>query len=70
TDAGEYGEVVSPDTDSVSAYDIACSSAYLAADIVSIFGSRPKEGETQHTRPVRERKNRQKDDRDGPVMSM
>ncbi|MBR5039832.1 MAG: hypothetical protein IKX68_01790, partial [Clostridiales bacterium] len=70
TDAGEYGEVVSPDTDSVSAYDIACSSAYLAADIVSIFGSRPKEGETPHTRPVRERKNRQKDDRDGPVMSM
>ena len=70
TDAGEYGEVVSPDTDSVSAYDIVSSSAYLAADIVSIFGSRPKEGETPHTRPVRERKNRQKDDRDGPVMSM
>lgn len=69
-DAGEYGETVSPDTDSVSAHDIACSSAYLAADIVSIFGSRPKEGETPHTRPVRERKNRQKDDRDGPVMSM
>ena len=69
-DAGEYGETVSPDTDSVSAYDIACSSAYLAADIVSIFGSSPKEGETPHTRPVRERKNRQKDDREGPVMSM
>ena len=70
TDAGEYGEVVSPDTDSVSAYDIACSSAYLAADIVSIFDSQPRKDETPHPRPVRERKNRQKDDRDGPVMSM
>ena len=69
-DAGEYGEIVSPDPDSVSAYDIACSSAYLAADIVNIFDSRPKEGETSHLRTVRERKNRQKDDRDGPVMSM
>ncbi len=69
-DAGEYGETVSPDTDSVSAYDIACSSAYLAADIMSIFDSKPKEDETPHPHPVRERKNRQKDDRDGPVMSM
>ena len=69
-DAGEYGETVSPDTDSVSAYDITCSSAYLAADIVSIFDSRPREDEISHPRPVRERKNRQKDDRDGPVMSM
>ncbi len=69
-DAGEYGETVSPDTDSVSAYDIACSSAYLAADIMSIFDSQPKEDETPHPHPVRERKNRQKDDRDGPVMSM
>ena len=69
-DAGEYGETVSPDTDSVSAYDITCSSAYLAADIVSIFDSRPGEDEISHPRPVRERKNRQKDDRDGPVMSM
>ena len=69
-DAGEYGEIVSPDPDSVSAYDIACSSAYLAADIVSIFDSKPKEDETPQPHPVRERKNRQKDDRDGPVMSM
>ena len=69
-DAGEYGEIVSPDPDSVSAYDIACSSAYLAADIMSIFDSQPKEDETPHPHPVRERKNRQKDDRDGPVMSM
>jgi len=69
-DAGEYGETVSPDTDSVSAYDIACSSAYLAADIMSIFDSKPNEDETPHPHPVRERKNRQKDDRDGPVMSM
>ena len=70
TDAGEYGEFVSPDSDSMSSYDVACSSAYLAADIVSIFDSRPREDETSHPRPVRERKNRQKDDRDGPVMSM
>ena len=69
-DAGEYGEIVSPDPDSVSAYDIACSSAYLAADIVSIFDSKLKEDETPQPHPVRERKNRQKDDRDGPVMSM
>ncbi|MBQ5966830.1 MAG: relaxase/mobilization nuclease domain-containing protein [Clostridiales bacterium] len=69
-DAGEYGETVSPDTDAFSAYDIACSSAYLAADIMSIFDSQPKEDETPHPHPVRERKNRQKDDRDGPVMSM
>ena len=69
-DAGEYGETVSPDTDSVSAYDIACSSAYLAADIMSIFDSKPNEDETPQPHPVRERKNRQKDDRDGPVMSM
>ena len=69
-DAGEYGETVSPDPDAVSAYDIACSSAYLAADIVSIFDSKPKEDETPQPHPVRERKNRQKDDRDGPVMSM
>jgi len=69
-DAGEYGEIVSPDPDSVSAYDIACSSAYLAADIVSIFDSKSKEDETPQPHPVRERKNRQKDDRDGPVMSM
>lgn len=69
-DAGEYGEIVSPDTDSVSAYDIVSSSAYLAADIMSIFDSKPKEDETPQPHPVRERKNRQKDDRDGPVMSM
>lgn len=69
-DAGEYGETVSPDTDSVSAYDIVSSSAYLAADIMSIFDSQPKEDETPQPHPVRERKNRQKDDRDGPVMSM
>ncbi len=69
-DAGEHREIVSPDPDSVSAYDIACSSAYLAADIVSIFDSKPKEDETPQPHPVRERKNRQKDDRDGPVMSM
>lgn len=69
-DAGEYGETVSPDTDSVSAYDIVSSSAYLAADIMSIFDSKPKEDETPQPHPVRERKNRQKDDRDGPVMSM
>ena len=69
-DAGEYGETVSPDTDAFSAYDIACSSAYLAADIMSIFDSQPKEDETPYPHPVRERKNRQKDDRDGPVMSM
>ncbi|MCR5058338.1 MAG: relaxase/mobilization nuclease domain-containing protein [Clostridiales bacterium] len=69
-DAGEYGEIVSPDPDAVSAYDIACSSAYLAADIVSIFDSKPNEDETPQPHPVRERKNRQKDDRDGPVMSM
>jgi len=69
-DAGEYGETVSPDTDSVSAYDIACSSVYLAADIMSIFDSKPNEDETPQPHPVRERKNRQKDDRDGPVMSM
>ncbi len=69
-DAGEYGETVSPDTNAESAYDIACSSAYLAADIVSIFDTQPKEDETPHPHPVRERKNRQKDDRDGPIMSM
>ena len=69
-DAGEYGEPVSPDTDSVSAYDIVSSSAYLAADIMSIFDSKLKEDETPQPHPVRERKNRQKDDRDGPVMSM
>ena len=69
-DAGEYGETVSPDTDSVSAYDIVSSSAYLAADIMSIFDSKPKEDETPQPHPVRERKNRQKDDRGGPVMSM
>ena len=69
-DAGEYGETVSPDTDAVSAYDIVSSSAYLAADIVSIFDSKLKEDETPQPHPVRERKNRQKDDRDGPVMSM
>lgn len=69
-DAGEYGETVSPDTDSVSAYDIVSSSAYLAADIMSIFDSKPNEDETPQPHPVRERKNRQKDDRDGPVMSM
>ena len=69
-DAGEYGEIVSPDPDSVSAYDIVSSSAYLAADIVSIFDSKLKEDETPQPHPVRERKNRQKDDRDGPVMSM
>lgn len=69
-DAGEYGEIVSPDPDAVSAYDIACSSAYLAADIMSIFDSKPNEDETPQPHPVRERKNRQKDDRDGPVMSM
>ena len=69
-DAGEYGEIVSPDPDSVSAYDIVSSSAYLAADIMSIFDSKPNEDETPQPHPVRERKNRQKDDRDGPVMSM
>lgn len=69
-DAGEYGETVSPDPDAVSAYDIVSSSAYLAADIMSIFDSKPKEDETPQPHPVRERKNRQKDDRDGPVMSM
>ena len=69
-DAGEHREIVSPDPDSVSAYDIACSSAYLAADIMSIFDSKPNEDETPQPHPVRERKNRQKDDRDGPVMSM
>ncbi len=69
-DAGEYGEIVSPDPDAVSAYDIVSSSAYLAADIVSIFDSKPNEDETPQPHPVRERKNRQKDDRDGPVMSM
>lgn len=69
-DAGEHREIVSPDPDAVSAYDIACSSAYLAADIMSIFDSKPKEDETPHPHRVRERKNRQKDDRDGPVMSM
>ncbi len=69
-DAGEYGETVSPDTDAVSAYDIVSSSAYLAADIMSIFDSKPNEDETPQPHPVRERKNRQKDDRDGPVMSM
>ena len=69
-DAGEYGETVSPDTDSVSAYDIVSSSAYIAADIMSIFDSKPNEDETPQPHPVRERKNRQKDDRDGPVMSM
>ncbi len=69
-DAGEYREIVSPDPDAVSAYDIVSSSAYLAADIVSIFDSKPKEDETPQPHPVRERKNRQKDDRDGPVMSM
>ena len=69
-DAGEYGETVSPDTDAVSAYDIVSSSAYLAADIMSIFDSKPNEDETPQPHPVRERKNRQKNDRDGPVMSM
>lgn len=69
-DAGEYGEIVSQDPDAVSAYDIVSSSAYLAADIVSIFDSKPNEDETPQPHPVRERKNRQKDDRDGPVMSM
>ena len=54
----------------VSAYDIVSVSANLVADLVGIVDSRPKDEEPHHPRPVRERKNRQKDDRQGPTMSM
>ena len=69
-DAGEDGEAVSPAPVPVSAYDVVSVGANLAADLVGIIDSRPKEEGTPQPRPVRERKNRQKDDRQGPTMSM
>ncbi len=68
--AGEDGEAVSPAPVPVSAYDVVSVGANLAADLVGIIDSRPKKEGTPHPRPVRERKNRQKDDRQGPTMSM
>ena len=69
-DTGEDREAVPPTPVPVSAYDIVGVSANLAADLVGIVDSRPKEEGTPQPRPVRERKNRQKDDRQGPTMSM
>ena len=69
-DAGEDREAVPPAPVPVSAYDIVGVSANLAADLVGIIDSRPREDGTPHPRPVRERKNKQKDDRDGPIMSL
>lgn len=70
-DAGEYGETVSPDSDPMSAYDILSGGAYLAANLVSAIDSRPRESneEFRH-KPKKERKNYQKNDREGPTMSM
>ena len=70
SDAGEDREAVSPAPVPVSAYDVVSVGANLAADLVGIVDSRPKEEGTPQPRPVRERKNRQKDDRQGPTMSM
>ena len=69
-DAGEDREAVPPAPVPVSAYDVVSVGANLAADLVGIIDSRPREDGTSHPRPVRERKNKQKDDRDGPIMSM
>ena len=69
--SGEFGETVSPDPDPMSAYNFLSSSAYLAADLASVIDTRPKETEDNHKWiPKKERKNRQKEDRQGPTMSM